>query len=286
MLAMRHRMATDLRWDDLQLFLVAYRTSLTRAATAMGLNQSTTSRRLTALEEAAGARLFERTPQGLVPTDVARRMLPAAERAETAALDAMRVIDGVDRDTVGEVRLAVSDGMAVFGIAPHLGLLRERHPGIVLSLVVSNAIADLSRREADLAIRFVRPTRGDLVGKRVFEGEYALFAASAEPRALVGWDEDHQHLQEALWEASAGLPIVARASTISARVALARAGCGAIVVPRALGRRLDGLVEVPGVQVPLRTEAWLVAPSALRDVPRVHAVWQFVEEMFALLMAP
>jgi DNA-binding transcriptional LysR family regulator len=285
MLPMQGRMTADLRWDDLRLFLVAYRTgSLTRAAQAMDLNQSTTSRRLDALEATLDTRLFERTRLGLVPTEAAHRMRAAAERAEEAAHDALRAIDGGERHAEGEVRLALSDGMATFGIAPFVERLRARHPGLVLSLVVSNALADLTRREADLAVRFVRPTRGDLVGKRVFEGAHALFAASATgpaASALVGWDEDHAHLREAAWEQSSGMPIAVRASTLGVRVALARAGCGALCLPRALGRRLEGLVEVPGVEVPLRAEAWLVAHSAHRDVPRVSVVWDFVERVFA-----
>jgi DNA-binding transcriptional LysR family regulator len=281
-------MASQLRWDDLQLFLVAYRTrSLTRAAASMGLNQSTTSRRLTALEESLGASLFQRTAQGLVPTLAADRMLGPAERAEAAADDAQRAIDGTERAPEGEVRLALSDGMGVFGIAPSVPKLRERHPQIVLSLVVSNTFADLTRREADLAIRLARPERGDLFSRRVLSGGYALFVSRARAShgawALVGWDDDHQALREARWEADSGLPIAVRAGNVSTRIALARAGCGAIALPRTLGMRIDDLVAIDGIEVPLRTEAWLVVHAALRDVPRIRAVWDFVVEGFAEL---
>ncbi|MBC8066974.1 MAG: LysR family transcriptional regulator [Deltaproteobacteria bacterium] len=281
-------MASQLRWDDLQLFLFAYRTrSLTRAAANMGLNQSTTSRRLTALEESLGASLFQRTPQGLVPTLAAERMLSAAERAEAAADDAQRAIDGSERVPEGEVRIAVSDGVSVFGLAPLVPALRERYPRIVLTLVVSNSFADLSRREADLAIRLTRPDRGDLVSRRLLHGGYALFASrSLGPQrgeGLVGWDEVHRDLHEARWETSSGLPIVVRGSTVSTRIALARAGCGAIALPRVLGSRLEDLVEVDGSDVPLHTEAWLVVHAALRDVPRIRAVWDFVVDGFAEL---
>lgn len=294
---MRARMpAPDIRWDDLRLFLVAYRTrSLTRAASELGLNQSTTSRRLSAFEASLGALLFDRTPEGLVATEVAERMLPAAEQAEAATHEALRAIDGQARGLEGDVRLALSEGMSFFGVAPLAWKLRERHPGIVLHLVISNTLADLTRREADLALRFVRPDRGDLVAKRVYEGKYALFASPSlvasigadEPMPLVGWDEANAHLPEARWEDGTGAPIVARAGTLTTRVALARAGCGAIELPMELGRRLDGLVIVErGEDVPLRTEAWLVAHRALRDVPRVRAVWDFVEEVFAAMLAP
>lgn len=273
----------DLRWDDLQLFLVMYRArSLTRAAAELGLNPSTTSRRLTGLEEAVGTQLFERTPQGLVPTEAALRIAPAAERAEIATHDALRSLEGLGEAPAGEVRVAVSDAMASWGIAPALARLRDRHPEIMPSLVVSNTLADLTRREADLAIRFVRPEQGDLVAKRVLDDDYALFAApGGRTDALIGWDDANAHLREARWEAQSGLPIVARASTVNARIALAQAGVGAVALAQAFGRRLPGLSRVAGVEVPLRAEAWLVTHASLREVPRVRAVWRFLEELFA-----
>jgi DNA-binding transcriptional LysR family regulator len=281
-----------LRWDDLPLLLAAYRTrSLTQAALAMGLNQSTTSRRLSALEETLGTRLFERTPQGLVPTDAAHRMVEAAERAEAATHDAMRAIDGIERAAAGTVRLALTDAMSVYGIVPMLPRFRARHPDIVLSLVITNEIANLSRREADIAIRFVRPQRGDLVTKRVFEGPYALFAApgvAARPHAeleLVGWDESYEHLPESRWEHASGLRVAARATTVSARVAMAIAGVGAVALPRAFAALLDGVVEIVGVDVPLRAEAWLVTHAASREIPRVRATWEFVLEAFDEMLA-
>lgn len=292
---MRLRMpAPDLRWDDLRVFLVAYRTrSLTRAAAKLGLNQSTMSRRLSALERTLDVRLFDRTPEGLIPTAVAERILPAAERAEAASHDALRALDGQARDLEGDVRLALSEGISYFGIAPLARKLRELHPGIVLHLITSNAIADLTRREADLALRFVRPERGDLIAKRLYEGPYALFAspdllATLEPNApipVVAWDEAHAHLPEARWEASTGATVAARASTLTTRIALAQAACGAIGLPLALGNKLDGLTLVETVEIPLRWEAWLVTHRALRDVPRVRAVWDFVERALADLLA-
>lgn len=287
-------MTTDaeIRWDDLWLFLVAYRAgSLTRAAAKLGLNQSTMSRRLAAFEEGIGGPLFDRTPEGLVPTALADRLLGPAERAEEAVHDAARVVFDREHRVEGDVRLAVADGMAFHVLAPSLGRLREEHPGLRVTLYVSDAIADLTRREADIGLRFVRPDRGDLVAKRLFAGPYALFGSPSfvaslgegthDPAGMpfVGWDGETQgHFPEAGWEARSGVRVVVRATTLTARIRIAQTGVGAIQLVRAWGEGLPGLLRIETPELPLASEVWLVTHRALRDVPRIRAVWRFVQE--------
>ncbi len=285
---MRYSMA-ELRWDDLQLFLVAHRTgSLTRAAARLGLNQSTTSRRLRAFEASLGQRLFDRTPEGLLLTEVGERLLPAAERAEAAALEAARVCMGTDAEIEGEVRIAISEGLSFYLVAPAIPRLQERHPGIRVTLLVSEAIADLTRREADLALRFVRPTRGDLVAQRIYAGGYGIFCAPSLAARLgkgphrlatvpfVGWDATQSHFPEGGWEQRAGVRCAVRATSLPTRIALAVAGCGAIELARDWGATLPGLVELDTEPCPLRAEVYLVTHRGIRDVPRIRAVWDFL----------
>lgn len=285
---------TDLRWDDLRLFLVAYRSgSLTQAAARLGLNQSTMSRRLRALEEdVVGAKLFDRTPEGLLPTEVGEQMLGPAERAEAGALDAARVCLGTEAEIEGEVRFAVTEGLAYYLLAPAIPELQRRHPKLELALQVSEAVADLTRREADLALRFLRPTRGDLVAQRIFSGPYGVFAAPAlldrigpGPHRLtelpfVGWDVNQSHFPEGAWEVKAGVRCTVRASSLPTRIALAEAGCGAIELAQELAGRLPHLVELDTDPCPLNAAAWLVTHRGIRDVPRIRAVWDFVAGLF------
>lgn len=300
MVFMQARMASELdfRWDDLRLFLAAHRTrSLTQAARRLGLNQSTTSRRLAAFEETLGARLFDRTPEGLVPTELAERLLAPAERAEAATHEAARVVAREEASLEGEVRVAVSEGMSYYVLAPAMARLREAHPGVRVTFVISVAMADLTRREADVALRFARPARGDLVGKRLWSGDYGVFGAPSlaarlgpGPHALagldfVGWDDQTQaSIPEARWEAKAGVRCVVRASSITTRLALAQAGCGAIELARAWGRTLPGLVELDTEPVDMSVDVWLVTHRALREVPRVRVVWEFIEDALATLV--
>lgn len=290
---MREGMA-DLRWDDLQLFLVAHRTgSLTRAAARLALNQSTTSRRLKAFEDALGERLFDRTPEGLRLTATGERLVGPAERAEAAALDAERVCMGTDAAIEGEVRIAISEGLSFYLVAPAIPRLQARHARLDLTMLVSEAIADLTRREADLALRFMRPTRGDLVSQRIFAGDYGIFAAPRLAKRLgpgphrlamlpfVGWDVAQSHFPEGAWEHRAGVRCTVRATSLPTRIALAAAGCGAIQLAREWARTLPDLVELDTEPCPLRAEIWLVTHRGIRDVPRIRAVWDFLAEEFA-----
>jgi DNA-binding transcriptional LysR family regulator len=285
----------DFRWDDLRLFLVAQRTgSLTRAAARLGLNQSTTSRRLRAFEEQIGGRLFDRTPEGLALTELGERLLPPAEQAEAATLEVARLSAGADLRIEGEVRIAISEGLSYYLVAPAIPELRSRHPKLAITMAVSESVADLTRREADLALRFIRPSRGDLIAQRIYDGGYGVFGSPSLCKELgagphpfaglpfVGWDVGQSNFPEPLWETKAGVDCRVRATSLPTRIALAVAGCGAIELAETWGRTLPGLQQVPTRQrCPLRAQIWVVTHRAMRDVPRIRAVWDFVSELFA-----
>lgn len=294
---MRNRMPTpivpgtpfDFRWDDLRLFLAAYRArSLTAAAKALGLNQSTLSRRLASFEEGLGVPLFERTREGLVATAAADEILPAAELAEEASLDVARRVAPHVREVSGEVRVALTGGIGRL-FAPLLAGLRRDHPGLVVTLLVSTSFADLTRREADIAIRFQRPERGDLVSQRIARLHYRIFASEELARALgpgphavqelpwIAWDHQTQlHFPETRWERSLGVRPAAHATDVLVRIEMALGGVGVIALPYAGPTPVEGLVpiEVTGANLDAHTvSVWLVTHAALRRVPRVAAVW-------------
>jgi DNA-binding transcriptional LysR family regulator len=289
-------MATeDFRWDDLRLFLLAHRAgSLTGAARRLGLNQSTTSRRLKALEEQLGGRLFDRTPEGLLLTDFGEQLLGPAERAEAASLEVVRLAAGAGPEIEGDVRIAVSEGLSFYLVAPSIARLQARHPGLSISMLVSETVADLTRREADIALRFIRPTRGDLVARRIYSGGYGIFASTdlrerlgPGPHALtelpfVGWDVSQSHFPEGSWETKVGVQCTVRATSMTTRIALAVAGCGAVELARQWGETLEGLEPIETTEpCPLRAEVWLVTHRAMRDVPRIQAAWAFLADLFA-----
>ncbi len=136
----------DLDWQDLRFFLAVQRAgSLTAAAARLGVNQSTVSRRLAALESAIGARLFERTLGGLRPTATAERNAPAAERLEAEALAIGRVLSGAESRVEGVVRLTTAEGLGIHLLAPALRELHRAHPGLQVELLLDSKSLSLSR---------------------------------------------------------------------------------------------------------------------------------------------
>ena len=128
---------------------------------------STISRRLDRLEEHIGAPLFDRSRDGTAPTALAEELVAHAEEMELSAARFASTDERVETQVEGTVRLTVLPGISDVFVAPHLAELRERHPRLVIELDASVTYADLTRREADLAVRSARPTSGELVSVKL-----------------------------------------------------------------------------------------------------------------------
>ncbi|WP_425050301.1 LysR family transcriptional regulator [Psychromarinibacter sp. S121] len=164
-------------WDHYRSFLaVVEHGSLSGAARALGLTQPTLARHVEQLEAALGARLFTRSPQGLDPTDPAQRLVPHAKTMAAAAAAASRAVDGDAATLTGTVRIAASDVVGALVLPGMLRDLRAVQPGLSFELALSNEASDLLRREADIAIRMMRPEQSALVAKRVGEVMLGAFA--------------------------------------------------------------------------------------------------------------
>jgi DNA-binding transcriptional LysR family regulator len=294
------------RWDDVRLFLALYRgRTLAAAARAVGQDASTLSRRLVALEDVLHTRLFDRTREGLVPLEGADLLLPAAEEMAQAHARFSRDAGGFDRAAEGTVRLSVPPGLAEAFVGPALARLRRRHPGIRVELEASLHFADLTRREADLAIRTRRPQTGDLVSLKLGERRWIPVQAVPLARrrtpvkdwgalAWIGWGDDMASFPPARWIA-AHVPraaVVLRTSHVASQAAAAAAGLGAVLLPPAFAR-VAALAPVraatslaPSLDELPTSETWLVGHRALRAVPRVAAVWSFLVQAFARFEAP
>ncbi|MFO7564908.1 MAG: LysR family transcriptional regulator [Enhygromyxa sp.] len=289
-----------LGWDDLEVVLALSRAgSLASAAARLGVNTSTVGRRLDAIEAALGIHLFDRSPSGMAPSELAEALLPIAEAMERSVADALRLIEGRETEPEGTVRLSAPPGVANWLVAPALVRLRERHPQLTIELDASIGYADLTRREADLALRGSRPRSGDLVSVRVTEAESVIVAAP-ELVAQVGklerldaidwitWGPDLAGLPDARWITANvdARRVVLRTSSMDAQIQAARTGLGALLIARPFVGHI-GLDEVPlsrGLtrRLPATPSGalWLVGHRALRDVPRIRAVWDFIVEQF------
>lgn len=280
------------RWDDLRIFLAAFREGSCAAAGArLGVNQSTISRRISALESALGVRLFDRTPDGLVPTAAAEEIVPRAELFEATAAELVDAVEGLDTSLDGVVRIASPYLIASELLAPSLPAFLAERPGLRVELIAGDAVVDLTRREADLALRFVRPERGDLVVRRVGTLRFDVFGAkpyldahrgkSPEELAWLDWDTTQAQLPDAAWLRAElpGVQPVLRTNSLAVRLRATCAGLGVAVFARSLAalypelEALKGLPPIPEVPV------WLVGHRALRNLPRIKAVWALLEEL-------
>lgn len=284
------------RWDDLRIFLAAFREGSCAAAGArLGVNQSTISRRISALESALGVRLFDRTPEGLVPTAAAEEIVPRAELFEVTAAELIGAVEGLDTSLCGVVRIASPHLIASELLAPALPTFLADRPGLRVELLAGDAVVDLTRREADLALRFVRPDRGDLIVRRVGTLRFGVFGSksyldahrgeSPDKLAWLDWDTTRAQLPDAAWLRAEfpGVEPLLRTNSLGVRLRSATAGLGVAVVARSLAalypelEALEGLPPIPEVPV------WLVGHRALRSLPRIKAVWAFLEETTAEL---
>jgi DNA-binding transcriptional LysR family regulator len=277
-------------WDDLKILLAIARCgSLNAAATDLKTSQSTVSRRLAALEADLGVRLFERTSDGVKPTEVALELIPEARRMEETATSVSTMLRNRDKRCVGRVRVALEDALAIHLVMPSVPRLLEENPGLELELLPSVAMVDLTRHEADLALRFAKPTRGDLHARRVATIGFGVFGR--EPNALpfdecrwVGWDASHAHLPDAEW-LSRTYPAALIGLRVSNMVSLVNAvanGAGIGLLPIALGTRLDLCLLASPSDAPAMP-LWLVGHVAHRKVARIRRVSEFLQDVCAKL---
>lgn len=281
------------RWDDIRFFLAVMRErSFTKAGKFLGTNQSTVSRRISLLESELGVRLFDRTPDGLVATGAAKQIISTSETMEQAVHELARLVEGRDASYEGIVRISAFDGAAAHVLAPAMPKFFERFPKIELEIVTSQNLVDLSRREADLALRLVRPTEGELVAKCVLRSTYGIYAS---PRYLfrfsgipdiqeldwLTWSRELEFFPEAQWfNHNIKKKPLMRSSHMGTLLNAAIAGTGAMLLTRKFAAWVPHLQEVPSsVEMPPELKIWIVGHRSLRQVPRINAVWTFVEEL-------
>jgi DNA-binding transcriptional LysR family regulator len=280
-------------WDDLRFFLAVARAGrLTVAARRLGADHATVSRRITSLEEALKATLFERRPQGYTLTPHGERLVAAAETIESAALAASSDIGGADLALSGTVRVGAPDGFGTTFLSPRLTGLVERYPELEIQLVVMPRLLSLSKREADIAIGLAPPKEGKIVARKLTDYRLGLYASPAylagnEPvtsaedlhhHAMVGYIDDLIFMPELDYfdEIAKGLRPKLQSSSLVAQREAVLAGAGIGVLPHFMAARRPDLVPVlPGV-VELTRTFWLIVHAELKDVARVRATVDFL----------
>ena len=280
-------------WNRARAFLVtAEEGSLSAAARALGMAQPTLGRQVAALEQELGVALFERvgrglalTPSGLELVDHVRAMGDAAGRVSLAASGRSQSIEGTIRITATEVH-------AAFILPPIIARLRRLAPGITIEIVASNAVSDLRRREADIAVRSGRPTDPDLIAKKVKDDAAQLYATPAyldsigNPASLaefsqadfIGFDDNEPLLDglNALGFALTGRNFPMLTASHLVYWELVKQGLGIGVMQMQTGDAEPLVRRAVPAMAPMRFPVWLVAHRELRTSRRVRLVFDFL----------
>jgi DNA-binding transcriptional LysR family regulator len=289
-------MTADFDWRLVRSFLAALdRGSLLGAARALRSTQPTVGRHVAELEAQLGVLLFERTGRGLLPTPMALRLAEAARAMETAADQLARSVSGAEAGVSGTVRITASQPVACILLPPVLAQLRRELPEIQVELVASNEVSNLLRREADIALRMVRPAQSSLVARRigmVTLGAYAhrdYLKRRGTPRQLIdllqheliGGDRDQAILQGF---AALGHPVTPHAFALRTDDLIAyweavRAGLGIGFIADFVARTDTGVLALPlrMLKIP-PMPIWLTVHREIRTSRRIRAVYDFLAQ--------
>jgi len=281
---------TGFNWTLIRSFLAALdQGSLMGAARALGMHQPTLGRHIAELEQQLGLTLFERTGRGLLPTPDALRLAEAARGMATAADQLARQASGAQRSAPGSVRVSASQPVACLLLPPLLARLRVEQPQIQIELVVSNAVSNLLQREADIAVRMVRPEQGSLVSRKLGQvaiGAYAhrdYLRRRGTPRQpadllqheLIGNDRQTDIVRgfASMGYRLAREQFALRTDDLIAYHALVLAGAGVGFLPHYMARNHAELVPLlttlPIPPLPM----WLAVHREIRSNPRIRTVW-------------
>ena len=282
-----------MEWDDLKHFLAVARTgSLTEAARALKASAATVGRHIEALETRLGARLFEHRSTGYILTELGRSVMVRAEEAEAAVLAVEREVQGVDLRLSGTVRVATTEDLSAMVIVPALPELRARHPGIEVEMLGRIDLSNLTRRDADLALRTVRPERGDLLVRRIGAVDLAVYCSRSYAEAhglgkgpvdfakveIITWVEEMAMLRAGPWlaERAADAVVSLRVNTTRLLYDACRAGLGLAVLPCFGADHEPDLVCLMPPEEVLSVDAWVVMHRDLAQTARVRAVAEFL----------
>jgi DNA-binding transcriptional LysR family regulator len=280
-------------WELYRSFLAVIREgSLSGAARALSLTQPTIGRHIDALEAALGVSLFTRSQAGLIASEGAHSLVPYAEAMASAAEALQRAASGEAEDDRGVVRVTASEMVGGEVLPAVLSAFREAHPRVVVELTLSNRSEDLLRREADIAVRMVRPSQSALFAHKVgvihvgFHAHPRYLKAHGTPKTLaelrehplIGFDKAPtvQRLEGVNFPITRDL-FAFRCDSDLGQYAALRAGFGIGFCQLGLGRR-DKLVHILPGKFDLPLETWVVMHEDLKSSRRMRLMFDHLVE--------
>jgi DNA-binding transcriptional LysR family regulator len=284
-----------LAWDDFRLVrAIAEQRSLGGAAEALGVNNSTVFRRLNTLEEHLGVRIFERARTGYLLTSAGEEMVALATRMAESIIEFERRIAGQDVRPSGELRVTTTDTIFSHLVAPMFCAFRRRYPEITLDFVIDNRALNLSRRDADVAIRASVDPPQTLIGRRVATiawGAYASDAFLAEaapdlssieamtrpPARWVGLGDPLATTAGGRWIAAHVVPecVAVKVNMVSTMASAVNAGLGIGLLPCFIGAQMADVRRIDAIRPASDTGLWVLTHPDLKKAARVRAFLEF-----------
>ena len=288
-------MASEIGWELYRSFLgVLNHGSLSGAARALGVAQPTIGRHVAALEKSLGLALFTRSQTGFLPTEAGQSLRMYAESLQSTVAALERAAASQGSGVLGSVRITASDVIGVEVLPPIVARLRDRHPDLAVELALTDRVQDLIGREADIAVRMMRPRQELLVARRVGEIVVGLHAhqsylsrhgtpktlADLANHALIGFDEPTAFIRGAgksfsAWRREA---FSIRTDNNLAQLALIRSGAGIGVCQVPIALRDDKILRILPKQIALSLETWVTMHQDLRTSPRCRVTFDALVE--------
>jgi DNA-binding transcriptional LysR family regulator len=282
-------MNSPLNWDEFRLIkAIADSRSLVGAAEALGLNHSTVFRRLGAIEATLGAQLFERSRAGYEPTPAGEEMVALAASMSDSILEFERHVAGRDVKPTGELRITTVDSVAVYLLGPILARFRSLYPGVHLDIILAAQNLNLSRRDADVAIRATNEPPEILVGRRIGPIRWAIYGGHqlvaefgdrvVEKAPWIGFGDNFSaHVGKRWMERTVGPKRqVWRVNSVLSMAEAVAAGGGAGLLPCFVGDRRDDIARIGAPLSELDIDLWILTHPDLRQAARVRAFMDMV----------
>jgi len=281
-------MNSGLSWDEFRLVKsIAEARSLVGAAERLGVNHSTVFRRLAAVESAVGARLFERARSGYEPTAAGDEMIALASTMAESVLEFERRVAGRDIKPTGELSVTTPEAIGQHFMPAIVAQFQAQNPGVVVELILSDQSLNLSRRDADIAIRMTNDPPETLVGRRICTGRWGVYrrrdltaelsSEASGSVAFIGFGDNFGPATARRW-IEANIPpgrLVAKVNSAHCMLQLALQGFGATLLPCFLGDGCPGLARVGYLLPELDIGLWMLTHSDLRRSARVRAFMDF-----------
>jgi DNA-binding transcriptional LysR family regulator len=279
------------QWDDVRFFLaIARNRTLSGAARALRVDHATVGRRIEALEEKLGSKLFDRTPDGFVLTAAGQAILNQSEAMENAAASVDRLVYGHDARLSGQVRVATTEGLAHAIVVPAITALAESHPQLQVEVMADPRTLNIARRQADIAVRLARPTDADLVCRKLGDCGFALYASRSwlaahhppERGASLAGHAAISYLGAPSWfsNALAGARPVLFSNSTFVQMSAVAAGIGISPMPCFLGDDHPELHRLWPTEPPDLHPVWMIIHRDLRRVARIRLVSTAIAETF------